>query len=302
MLDFSEYLGFVKITEKKKREHQNNLSEYLFKTLLKKYFPSPQVKFVFQELFNLLRLRIIFQTHRKSEGFIDLGETKIGGNPDVPSDFEWPYWNDRPLSFLMQLNLKDITGLNGNLFAAKKGILYFFYDFEQEPIGFTLEEKGGWRVIYCNIEDSNLVREPNPSNEREHRYFACKTWISESISLPSHNSKEIKRLDLGLLEKNYRKLFLDIFYEGPYLKLKEHWLFGYPIEVEYEGMESYQWGKFSLENFNRDKQDWILLLQLCSDSKPGWNWMDFGHLYFWIKREDLRKNRFDDVWMLGNFL
>ena len=88
MVDFSEYLSFVKITEKKKREHQENLSEFLFKTLLKNYFSSPQVKLVFQELFNLLKLRINIQTYRKSEGFIDLGETKIGGNPDVPSDFE----------------------------------------------------------------------------------------------------------------------------------------------------------------------------------------------------------------------
>ena len=131
MVNFSEYLSFVKIAEKKKREHQDNLSKFLFKTLLKKYFPSPQVKFIFQELFNLLRLRINIQTYRKSEGLIDLGETKIGGNPDVPNDFEWPYWNDRPLSFLMQLNLKDIAGLSGNLFPQKKGILYFFYDFEQ---------------------------------------------------------------------------------------------------------------------------------------------------------------------------
>jgi hypothetical protein len=46
------------------------------------------------------------------------------------------------------------------------------------------------------------------------------------------------------------------------------------------------------------RYDWILLLQLDSDDDAGMMWGDVGMLYFWIKREDLKKENFDNVWMI----
>ena len=43
--------------------------------------------------------------------------------------------------------------------------------------------------------------------------------------------------------------------------------------------------------------DWGLLLQLDSDETAGFMWGDVGMLYYWIRKQDLAKNRFDRVWM-----
>jgi uncharacterized protein YwqG len=45
--------------------------------------------------------------------------------------------------------------------------------------------------------------------------------------------------------------------------------------------------------------DWRLLLQIVTDEDgPGWIWGDSGTIYFWIKRQDLKSLRFDDVWLI----
>lgn len=46
--------------------------------------------------------------------------------------------------------------------------------------------------------------------------------------------------------------------------------------------------------------DWRLLLQLDSDEDgPGWMWGDCGKIDFWIKQQDLKSLRFDDVWLIS---
>ena len=42
---------------------------------------------------------------------VPVGASKIGGAPDLPKDFEWPSWNDRPLDFLAQINLAEVAGI-----------------------------------------------------------------------------------------------------------------------------------------------------------------------------------------------
>lgn len=46
------------------------------------------------------------------------------------------------------------------------------------------------------------------------------------------------------------------------------------------------------------RQDWILLLQLDTDDDAGMMWGDGGMLYFWIRKEDLERSRFDRCWMI----
>ena len=44
--------------------------------------------------------------------------------------------------------------------------------------------------------------------------------------------------------------------------------------------------------------DWTLLLQIDTDDDIDMMWGDCGTLYFWIRRDDLRRANFDDVWMV----
>jgi len=45
-------------------------------------------------------------------------------------------------------------------------------------------------------------------------------------------------------------------------------------------------------------EEWQLLLQVDSDRRNGMCWGDEGHLYFMIRREDLRAARFDGVQLI----
>src|SRR5437667_8909153 len=56
---------------------------------------------------------IRFSTTRVEEEVqLPLGASKLGGLPDVPSDFEWPAYNDKLLTFVAQLRLSDLAPLD----------------------------------------------------------------------------------------------------------------------------------------------------------------------------------------------
>ena len=44
--------------------------------------------------------------------------------------------------------------------------------------------------------------------------------------------------------------------------------------------------------------DWLLLLQIDSDEHAGMRWGNAGMLYYWIKRDDLKAQHFDDTWLV----
>lgn len=120
----------------------------------------------------------------RNENTIDIGLSKLGGNPDVPVDFEWPYWNNRPLSFLMQVNLEDLKNFEENPFPTHNRLLYFFYDPLQEDWGAEFaKNEGAWRVIYNNDDISNLIRLRNPSKKNEYTYPTCTVNFYQDIHL-----------------------------------------------------------------------------------------------------------------------
>ncbi len=60
-------------------------------------------------LIALLRPAIALSATRTNDAQIPLGASKFGGAPDVPSGFEWPMWNEKPLGFLAQINLEEVA-------------------------------------------------------------------------------------------------------------------------------------------------------------------------------------------------
>lgn len=82
---------------------------------------------LYEEIIEAVKYRFSIKRHYiRDETKIDIGVSKFGGNPDVPKNFDWPYWAGRPLSFLMQLNIADMNQFREQYFSVQKGILYFF--------------------------------------------------------------------------------------------------------------------------------------------------------------------------------
>lgn len=62
------------------------------------------------------------------------GSSKLYGNPDVPEVFQWPSIIDEDdiydLSFMCQINLRELAGVLPDSPLPEDGMLYFFYDLD----------------------------------------------------------------------------------------------------------------------------------------------------------------------------
>lgn len=230
--------------------------------------------------------------HVRDENTINIGLSKLGGNPDVPVDFEWPYWNNRPLSFLMQVNLEDLKNFEVNPFPKQKGLVYFFYDPLQEDWGIKFaKNEGAWRVIYSNDDKSNLFRVRNPSKNKEFTYPTCIVTFYQDIHLPCFflSGEDIdpytpeffinSPLEFDFRLDPYGRFHSDFF--GGY-RLDNHALFGYPDEIQ-------ELGKMT---------GWCQLLQLGDDEMLRWVWGHHGRIHFMIKEIDLKRNYYDKVHLI----
>ena len=94
-----------------------------------------------------------------------IGASKIGGKPDLPSDFEWfsfrgesydGVFENRPLSFLAQINCEEASKYDKSSMFPSKGMLYFFYELETMPWGNV-----GRIYYYINIDDMKTLNFDN---------------------------------------------------------------------------------------------------------------------------------------------
>ena len=260
-------------------------------------------------------------TRRVPIADLSLGESRIGGLPDLPPDVEWPRWmpssprddkfgqlwhpeRSAPLGFIAQIDLAAIPRIDVAL--PERGWLYFFYDRYCEPWGYDPDDRGSCRVIYADCDQRTLKRsDPPPDSDLEHVTEACRVEFRTELTLPD----DLPGTEYG--SSAYQ----------PYSELRQHLanadgprhqLLGYPAVIQNPMELECQLVSNGIYCGNttgyRSEQakaladgarDWRLLLQIDSDEAgPGWMWGDVGMIYFWIKRDDLASQRFDDVWLI----
>ena len=55
--------------------------------------------------------------------------SRIGGQPSLPVDVDWPMWRENPMSFIAQIALEELPKEAAAEFhLPATGTLYFFYD------------------------------------------------------------------------------------------------------------------------------------------------------------------------------
>src|SRR5574341_1891507 len=59
------------------------------------------------------------------------GSSRLGGQPDLPPEIAWPVG----LSFIAQVNLLQTVGHDIERLLPQQGLLYFFYNAQQQPAG-----------------------------------------------------------------------------------------------------------------------------------------------------------------------
>ncbi len=298
----------------------NPVTELLLESLRSRIASDPDL--YRRDWISLVRPSIRLATQRVPYARIAMGDSRIGGVPDVPSDFEWPRWSpsrprddkfgqpwrpDVPLpqGFIAQLDLSHIPQVDDTL--PRSGWLYFFYDRYCEPWGFDPADRGCCRIIYADCDRSALVRtEPPSDKDLEHVAEPCVVEAWPELTLPD----DLSDLWYGTPPyEAYRRLLEDVTKS---VGNTSHRLLGHPqliqgsmeLECQLASNGIYCGGPevFQSEEAGRleaGAADWRLLLQIDTDEDgPGWMWGDVGRIYFWVKQQDLKQLRFDDAWLV----
>lgn len=239
------------------------------------------------------------------------GSSKLGGNPSLRADFDWPVDKDRPLDFLAQINLEQVKRFDTQGLLPETGLLSFFYDIENQPKGCDPNNLGGFRIIYTpNVSKLSEAKSPNT----EFVLPECRIDFYEMKTVPHVGSRALKDFVIAseMTEKeaaSYNDLSFEIelFYSSD---LNNHHLLGHATNVQGDMQLEAQLvsgglncgGSSGFEDprcaeLESDADEWILLLQLDSDETRRMQWGNCGILYFWIRKEDLANRRFDKAWM-----
>ena len=247
------------------------------------------------------------------EADIPVGASKMGGSPDVPTDFVWPQWNGIPLTFIAQFRLSDVKPYDVENLLPERGMLYFF--FEAWSYHKSLREthqklNGAFKVVFYENEAA-LKRISHPvaltseldddGNEIPlHPYHACLVELEPELTLPSIETNEQLVQILGTDKEIYWQWYDDSY---GYIAKPMHRLLGDENDIQYnwclreDAVRDWRLG---------DIGDWMLLLQVDGDvtpynqpNHPGFfYWQhDTSVVYFCINKKDLLERNFERVWL-----
>jgi uncharacterized protein YwqG len=247
------------------------------------------------------------------------GFSKLGGEPNLPGDVEWPRSDSQALSFLAQFDLAEVAVCCVLPDFPTSGRLYFFYDAANQPWGFDPADAGKWRVVYSRSQPALVAaKTPDEVNDKNNRFAEVRVSFHATTSRPSFDRYADECL--GGLE-NFTKGrpldddLWDTFYEDSGDAQDEqrvdNRIGGYPSAIQNDSMERecqlasngiYCGGAEvtdpRAEELASGRADWLLLFQLDSNENVGMCWGDVGRLYFWIKRQDLRVADFTRAWLV----
>lgn len=232
-------------------------------------------------------------------------KSKFGGKPFVDRyDFEWPRSNGKPMAFLAQIDLSEISKVLDYDWLPKQGALLFFYDVIEMPWGFDPKDRGGWSVLY-QIKPDGYSDFPLDLTDE------CKimeTFIEPVLEqiLPNYDHPSVE--ELGLTDEEV-DVYIDIEESDDE---PSHQIGGFPSTVQgnYMELESQlaSHGVFvgdpkgykseEAKSLESGAKDWKLLFQFDSDDDLDIMWGDCGMIYFWVQEQKSKMGLFDNCWLI----
>ena len=225
---------------------------------------------------------------------IELGTTKFGGSPELPTGYPWPEHDGFPLPFVAQINLSEVTSYDPMRLLPTEGLLSFFFDVDAF-FGSWPRRQNIWRVLYDTSALTALQRVAIPETVAKRRHYRPSAVASSAeITLPDYSQYDSTSLErLGLSEHltdEEEFAYYDVQGQlagtaGTKHHIACHRLLGHPDEVQWD-MHRELVGTPS---------DWQLLFQVDSDGAPDTEWGDTGRIYYWIRTRDLAMRDFSGV-------
>jgi uncharacterized protein YwqG len=234
-----------------------------------------------------------------------LGATKLGGAPDLPPGVEWPAFQGVPHSFIAQINLAEMSGLDGAERLPSAGLLSFFYDAEQRIWGFDPADREGWRVLYSSSTEAIQPRTFPHELPSHARFRARRLRPRVETTLAAWESSDVLALvDEYPAALEYAQALPPAGGRGP-----RHRLLGHPDSLQGDMQRESQLAANGIycgdaraaddprvRELLTDSRAWRLLLQIDTDDEAGMMWGDCGSIYYWMRREDLAAAQFDRAW------
>ena len=240
------------------------------------------------------------------------GRSRLGGSPDIPAEFEWPTWFDRPLAFVAQIDLAELAAAEVRGGLPEAGLLLVFAELAAGLTGLMPDHKGSCRVVYIPPE-IELAEDTRRSPEfpelaveltRELQLPSAYCFASEPLGLEPEEMDAWEDLRSRLAKAQG----VELEDEG-YGRIALHRVLGYQDEVGREIELDCQLASSGVDADDvlsyfevRDEHEaearrWRLLLQLTADSTVRLG-DGMERLFVCLRDGDLEASRFDAAWAL----
>ena len=256
----------------------------------------------------LVRPAIRLESRKVAQADLSLGQSRLGGEPDLPAKFTWPVYRGKPLAFVAQLNMEAAARVMPSAPLPKRGHLWFFYAPEQRNWGFDPKDRGSSLVHYeagVALERRALPRDLPEAG----RFQPCAIAMVSYVDIPSMEDERnpLMGADDDTLE-SYSEVQDQLASPNGDIA---HKLLGHAQTIQ---------GAMELEcaltsngihtgdasgykdrraaKLAKSQYDWRLLLQVDSDEYAKMMWGDAGRIYYWIREQDLLERRFDKSWLI----
>jgi uncharacterized protein YwqG len=255
----------------------------------------------------LAQASIRLYTTAVDESTLSIGTSKIGGLPDLPQGIGWPTWKDLPQSLIAQIRLDDVRQYDVDKVLPEHGMLWFFYDAQQETFGADPADRGGWQVFFSQESHATLQRAPAPPKlPTDSQFHVCSLRMASEITLSQQPQMEIPNFDWTKEEQQKYERLLSTFPDSADRALPHNRLLGNPDTIQDDMRVQCQLVSHGVTDENDPRaadlspeaKNWRLLFQMDSDEHAGMRWANNGLLYYWIEQADLQAHRFDTTWLV----
>ncbi|MDQ6644851.1 MAG: YwqG family protein [Chloroflexota bacterium] len=262
---------------------------------------------VIKDIDRLARQSIRLLATEADESFINIGASKLGGVPDLPPGAAWPELKGLPQSFIAQIRLDEVRLYDTDKVLPQSGMLWFFYDAQQQTFGADPSDRGGWQVLCKDGDLSKLQRATAPAQlPATSQFKASFLGFANEMTLSQQPQLEIPNLDWTTDEQKKYETLLSTFPDQADHATQHHRLLGNPDTIQDDMRLECQLASNGVTDTDDPKaaalskgaMDWQLLLQVDTDDDIGMRWGNSGMLYYWIKSADLKTHSFDTSWLV----
>lgn len=314
----------VKVGKPKRTILSKDYQKHAIK-FLSEYGKKHDMKELEKRLFPVLEPAISIQRIQKEDKEIPIGSSKFGGDPDLPLSIPYPYYEDIPYRFILQINCEEVASHDVSSKLPKTGILYFFHLFEDDCIPMYFSKKDDFQkyeksvlVFHYEGDIAELMRTKVPETEHfEPVLSATVSFVTRyTIPKPSERASVYEFLgysqeeiwdDDDLLE-NIHHALPRLAFETPDDLLSDeeslyhiydepfHQLYGEPEFCQAYPLDELQ--PWTFPKANVEKNDYTLLIQFEVDEEIDLWWAADGGMYYYISAEGLANKNFSTVYSI----